>query len=292
MNPVPQAALVIIAQENGYFRANGLKVDISRFTTGKLAFDAVLGGAADVATVADIPIMYAAMSGQKPAVLATIERSGNSVKILARKDKGIRQPSDLRGKRIATFKGSSAEFFLDRFLRKHGMTQRDVEVVQLQPPDMVAAIARGDVAAISIWEPHIHNGRSQLQAGSAVFADPDVYTETFNIASSAEYAQTAKATLIAFLRALDRAALYVKQSPDDAIARVAAFVQMDPKVLREIWPNFDLSLAADPNLPNLLREQAEFAIQSGVLAKPDKLPDFRGVIDAKILAAARAPAKP
>lgn len=245
-----------------------------------------------MATVADIPIMYAAMSGQKPAVLATIERSGNSVKILARKDKGIRQPSDLRGKRIATFKGSSAEFFLDRFLRKHGMTQRDVEVVQLQPPDMVAAIARGDVAAISIWEPHIHNGRSQLQAGSAVFADPDVYTETFNIASSAEYAQTAKATLIAFLRALDRAALYVKQSPDDAIARVAAFVQMDPKVLREIWPNFDLSLAADPNLPNLLREQAEFAIQSGVLAKPDKLPDFRGVIDAKILAAARAPAKP
>ena len=43
------------------------------------------------------------MSGQKPAVLGTIERSGKSVKILARKDAGVDKPEDLRGKKIAFY---------------------------------------------------------------------------------------------------------------------------------------------------------------------------------------------
>ena len=107
-NPVPHSALPIIAKKKGYFKEEGLDVTVQEFTTGKLCFDAMLGGGADFSTVAETPIMYAGFSKQPVYVIATIESSPLSVKVLARKDKGVSKPGDLRGKAVGTFKGGSA----------------------------------------------------------------------------------------------------------------------------------------------------------------------------------------
>ena len=274
VNPVPQGALVILASENNYFKDEGLKVQISKFTTGKLAFDAVLGGAADLATVADIPIMYAAMSGQSPAVIATIERSGKSVKLLARGDRGVHNPQDLIGKKIGTFKASSAEFFLSKFLGKNQIPLERVTIVHLQPTDLVPAIVRGDLDAISIWEPNIFNAQKQIGPSSVTFVDPDVYTETFNITCTENYLRTNRSKVAAFLRALQRAEIFLKNSPDEALTKVASFTGLDPQVLKQIWPAFDLSLNVEPSLPALLRRQAEFAVASGTLGNLEDIRIF------------------
>jgi NitT/TauT family transport system substrate-binding protein len=274
VNPVPQTALVIVAFENHYFREEGIEAHISKFTTGKLAFDAVLGGAADIATVADIPIMYAAMSGQTPAVVATIERSGRSIKLLARKDEGVNTPDDLRGKKIGTFKASSAEFFLDRFLTKHQVSLNQVTVVQLQPTDLVPAILRGDLAAISIWEPNIYVAKRELGARALVFEDPAIYTEIVNMACTEAFFKGHGPEIRAVIRALRKAEAFIKASPKAALSTIATFTAMDQPTLESIWPAFDLTLGLDQGLPALLRSEAEFAVANGTLPSPARYPDF------------------
>jgi len=274
INPVPQVALVIVAVQNHYFQDEGIEAHISKFTTGKLAFDAVLGGAADIATVADTPIMYAAMSGQTPAVVATIERSGRSIKLLARKDEGVNAPEDLRAKKIGTFKASSAEFFLDRFLAKHQVPLDQVTIVQLQPTDLVPAILRGDLAAISIWEPNIYVAKRALGARAIVFEDPAIYTEVVNMACSEAYLKGHGAEIRAVIKALRKAEVFIRASPKAALATIASFTAMDQTTLESIWPAFDLSLGLDQSLPALLRSEAEFAIANGTLPATARYPDF------------------
>ncbi|MGH2524338.1 MAG: ABC transporter substrate-binding protein, partial [Anaerolineales bacterium] len=66
------SALVFVAQAQGYFAGEGLGVTIQPYTAGKFALAAVLEGQANLATVADIPIMFAATNGRPVAIVATI----------------------------------------------------------------------------------------------------------------------------------------------------------------------------------------------------------------------------
>ncbi len=66
--------------------------------------------------------------------LATIDK-GDFTYLVARKDRGIVNVSDLRGKRIGTTKGTIAEFHLGRFLALNGITLQDVTLVDVTTPD-------------------------------------------------------------------------------------------------------------------------------------------------------------
>ena len=215
-NPVPHSALPIIAKKKGFFEQEGLDVDVAEFTTGKLCFDAMLGGGADFSTVAETPLMYAGFSDQPVRIVATIVTSSETLKIVARKDAGVAKPSDLRGKPVGTFKGGNAEFFLAKFLKKHGLDLTDVKAIYMQPPELITAISRGDLAAISMWEPHAYNAAKALGDNAIVFSDNDLYVETFNIAVKSEFAETRGPVIEKFLRALLKAEKLLKNDPEAA----------------------------------------------------------------------------
>ena len=114
---LPDAALAHIAQKKGYFQHEGLDVTVQLHLIGKDALQSVIDGKADFATVAETPIMFEIMKGEKISIIATIDTSNKNIAILARKDKGILVPHDLKGRKIATTSGTIGEFFLWILLR-------------------------------------------------------------------------------------------------------------------------------------------------------------------------------
>ena len=138
------AVLAEVAQVKGYFRLEGLEVTPRLHPYGKPALDDLLAGKADFATVAETPVMFAIMNGAKISVIATIQNSSMNSAILARMDRGILTPGDLKGKRIAATLGTTSDFFMDALLALHGISRKDVEVVDLKAGEMADALARGD----------------------------------------------------------------------------------------------------------------------------------------------------
>ncbi len=284
-NPVPHSALPIIAKEKGYFEDEGLDVTVKEFTTGKLCFDAMLGGGAEFSTVAETPIMYAGFSQQPVWVVATIESSPLSVKILARKDKGVTTPTDLRGKKVGTFKGGSAEYFLAQFLKKHGMSMQDVRVTYMAPPALVTAIVRGDLAAIAMWEPHIYNGETGIGADAVTFTGEDIYTETFHIAVMKEYAEQNASTVESFLRALAKAEALIRSNPEEAKETILRAISIDPEILDHIWPNFRFDLVLEQEIIDLIEKEAAFAVESGAVPEDSAIPDYQTMFEPRFLRA-------
>jgi len=100
------------------------------------------------------------------------------------KDSPIRTLADLKGKRIAFGKGSSAHNLLVAALEKAGVAWSDITPAPLAPADATAAFVKGSVDAWSIWDPYL--SLAELKEGARVIAfDKDVHKpNAFYIAGS------------------------------------------------------------------------------------------------------------
>lgn len=283
--PIPHSALPIIAARKGYFKEEGLDVTVKEFTTGKLCFDAVLGGGAEFCTVAEVPLMFAGFSGQQAVIVTTIASSPKSLKIIARKDKGVEKPTDLKGKLVGTFKGGNAEYVLTQFLKKHGMTINDVKVTYMQPPELVAAITRGDLAAISMWEPNIYTAQKTIGGAAIVFTVEDLYAETFHIAVMRKLADEQGPTVEKFLRALAKAEVFLKNNNAEAKQEVATAINMDADTMNHLWPDFRFELGLNKALIELMTKEAQFAIESGARPAGTPIPNYRTMLEPQFLQA-------
>ncbi|CDH46919.1 ABC transporter substrate-binding protein [Candidatus Contendibacter odensensis] len=138
---------ILVAVKQGFFAAEGLQVTLQRHPFGKPALEALLRGEAEVATVAETPIIFASFGKTPFSVIAHYMTSGEH-SLVARADRGIRQVTDLRGRRVGVSVGTSAHYFLHVMLSDQGLTEADVERVSVPAPEH-------DVQKIEIGRAHV-----------------------------------------------------------------------------------------------------------------------------------------
>jgi ABC-type nitrate/sulfonate/bicarbonate transport system substrate-binding protein len=246
-----------------------------------LALDAMIGGQADVATVAETPVVFATYGGQKLRIIATM--SEEPMKIIANRTAGIAKLEDLKGKRIAVLVGTSADYFLSKVLAASGIATSDVKVTNLNPPDMVTALSRGDIDAYCAWEPHVIKGQQTLGDRAVVFTRNDIYTEMFNIVTSDEFVTKRAPAAAKLLKVLARASRYIEQNPGEAISITSKETNMDSVLLKGLWPEYAFGPALKQRLLDNLTGEIQWAKQAGIVKADAVAPDVRLVIYDKIL---------
>jgi ABC-type nitrate/sulfonate/bicarbonate transport system substrate-binding protein len=256
---IPHSALFQVAFAKGFFLAEGLEVIAQAHEFGKPALDSLLGGKADVATVADTPIMFAVTKGQKIYTLAILTTVNKATAIVARKDRGIASPEDLKGKRIGVARGTTAEFFLDSFLSTRGIERKEVQIVNLMPDEMPGALSQGKVEAVSIWKPAMKNSQNALGDKALVFYDETIYSDIFCLAAGSSFIEQHPGTIRKILKALLRAEAFMKQNPGETRRLIAQFIKMDQGLLEEIWDSFDFRVTLDQSLIVSLEDQTRWA---------------------------------
>ncbi len=269
----PDAALAQVAQTQGYYLQEGLDAIPQKHAYGRLALTAVLEGKADFATVAETPAMFAIMNGQKISIIATIQTSSRNNVIIARKDRGIHTPRDLKGRKIAVTSGTLLDFFLDSFLATTGMTRKSITVVNVKPEEMIDAVAGGKVDAISAWSYVVIEAQHRLGDKGITFLDEEIYTQTFNVIATEEFVRKNPAKVVKLLHALVKAEEFVGKNPEEAQAIVANFCGIEKAVIKEMWAVEDFSVTLDQSLVLALEDEAAWAIKNGFIEKM-KIPNF------------------
>ncbi len=134
---------------------------------------------ADVATHADTQALRNSVAHPDVRIIMTVTEG--HYRIVARKSAGIARLSDLRGKKIGTLTATSAAYHLNRMLAKAGLSEADCTVIRVPIADMPAALAKGDIDALAIWEPEISLAQKAIGADAIVFKDDKAYRELFNL---------------------------------------------------------------------------------------------------------------
>jgi sulfonate transport system substrate-binding protein len=148
---------LLIAKDRGELEKrlarDGTTVSWVEFQSGPPLIEALSAGAIDFGYTGDTPPIYAQAAGVDFVYVASIPQPGASSAILVRNASNIARLADLRGKKIAVVKGSSAHNVLVRVLERAHVDWNDITPVYLQPADAGAALRAGNVDAWSIWDP-------------------------------------------------------------------------------------------------------------------------------------------
>ncbi|MBB3391704.1 sulfonate transport system substrate-binding protein [Rhizobium sp. BK275] len=133
----------------------GITVSWSEFTSGPPLLEALGAGALDFGATGDVPPLFAQAAGGALYYVGIYRGSPAGSAILVRKDSPIKTLEDLRGKKVAFKRGSSAHNVTVKVFRKAGLKPEDVQQVDLAPPDAAAAFKNGSIDAWSIWDPYL-----------------------------------------------------------------------------------------------------------------------------------------
>jgi ABC-type nitrate/sulfonate/bicarbonate transport system substrate-binding protein len=277
---LPTLALVFVAKDEGLFAAEGVDVVERRFPTGRAALDALLAGEVDVATAYETPVAGSAFSSQALRILTTLHASRSSTRVVARSDRGVRDPPSVRGKRIGVPPGTNADFFLDVFLAGAGVHPAEVQRVAMPPAEAGPMLARGEVDAVAIWLPH---GREPRALGvETVELESDTYVETSMLVTRDEVAATRREALRRVLRALSRAEASVQADPRIAVAALRrVFPEVREEDLREDVARVTYQLGLSNVQLRLLERAAEWQGERRGLEGP--FPNLRRLLLPELL---------
>lgn len=149
------------------------------FQFGPPMLEALGAGAIDLGSVGDTPPVFAQVGGIDLVYAAASPSAEHAVLVPA--NSSIKTLADLKGKRVAFGKGSSAQNVAIKALALAGLTLRDVEAIHLPPADATSAFNGGKIDAWVVWDPYY--AIAVQHYGARVIAD----TSDVRLASSAYY---------------------------------------------------------------------------------------------------------
>jgi NitT/TauT family transport system substrate-binding protein len=222
--PISEALGAVIADREGFFKAEGLDVEITKFESGATAVPVLQSGRLDVALSNTVSTLQAIGQGLDAVVLApgAVVRSAppdTTTALLALKD-NIKSIKDLEGKRVAVnVINSSAWLHAVAALDKQGVDWRKVRFTEIPFPQMNDPLLNGQVDAIGQVDPFrsalMATGKAEILSWTYVETAPG--TDITQYIALGPWAQKNHETATKFARAVMKGAQFA--STNEAATR-------------------------------------------------------------------------
>ncbi len=192
---------VMTGINHGEFAEEGITIELTPFQDGPSEIAAMEGGSIDLAYIGKGAHRLCILGS---AIIFAPSSVHTSDKVIVTAESGIKELSDLAGKKIGYNPGSSSETTLDNALANAGLTRDDVTLNALDPDYMVAAMLSGDLDACVTWNPYSNQILTSLE-GSWELEFTDGSTNMSSWICLPSYAESNRDTLVRFSRALYKA---------------------------------------------------------------------------------------
>lgn len=285
--------LPFVAEAAGSWKEAGVDLNTIEFESGRDSMQALLAGSADFSASTDTPVVFAALQGLRPLILVNYSRYSRDMKIVVRRDGAIdpSKPASLKGRKIATRVGTSGQYMLAKYLELGGLAPADVEVVDLTPSNMTAALIRGDIDGFAWSSQSAVVADRQSGGKTAVMTQEGLerYFQSHQLLLTSDRVVKEKPDLVAAaVRALQGAERRI--AADSGWAElISQRIRTPPKEIREATSEFTFKITFDERFLDDLVAEAEWAVAAGLAKRPagDLRALFRGlIVDAPVKAAA------
>jgi len=266
------AILVWIAHEKGFFRDQGLNVDVELFQSGLSAAKAVLSGETHLSTTADSAFVGQSFERPDLRLLATISTS-ETTRLVGRKDRGVEKAANLSGKRIGVTLASASEYFLTRYLTLNGIPTDAPILIDMKPAEIAEKLVRGDIDAGFTWEPFIGNAEFQLKDNAVTLPGQLDQIYYFMLLSTEPWLKKNPDKAEKIIRALIAAEVFTIDEAPEAKAIIQKRFGYQTADLDRVWRLHNLSINLPQELLFALEQQAAWQIQKK-LTRSKTIPNF------------------
>jgi NitT/TauT family transport system substrate-binding protein len=270
--PSLYSLFIWVAEDQDFFKKNGLDLAMTEYDSGVSAVNNLIEGKVEIATAADSVLVSNILDAPDLMILGVID-AVEDIRVIGRKDHGVHQLSDLKGKRIGLMRKSSSEFFLDRLLAMEGIPSQDVKIFNLSPSQQVEAITRGELDAVVIWQPFNRQILQALGTNAVIFSAQSKQDFYWLLISKNKLIHEQPEVVRRFLSALLMAENFVKGNETESKKIAMRRLGFDMPYLESIWKNNKFNVSLPQGLLLTMEDQARWLISSG-LTKKTEIPDF------------------
>lgn len=288
-----------VAHEEGLYddfeKETGVKVSILYFESGRDVNNAYASKSLDVATFGSSPISLGTTNKLGYEIIFLNDLIGDSEALAVSAD--IKTSKDLSGKTIATPFASTSHYSLLNYLKNEGV--EDVNVIDLQPQDILAAWQRGDIDGAYVWPPVLAEIQdagntlitsAQLAEQGAITAD----VTTAYIEFAEKYPSLVKEYVNVLVKANDviindseKAKVdgenYLQVSEEKAAAQIAGsiWLTLEDQLNEKYLGTSD----GESGLASTVKSTADFHVTQGNLDASLELEEYQSLVDSSFVEA-------
>jgi NitT/TauT family transport system substrate-binding protein len=284
----PGFGALFVADEKGYFKDEGLQVELDLVEDQTNRVQAMQSGEKDGAGMtADTWVRWIAEGVDAQQVLATDASKGGDG-IVAKKD--IATVTDLKGVEVGVSQGSTAAFLLGYVLDQEGLSLDDVKQADMSPADAGAAFASGKIPAAATWEPWLTKAR-EMPDGHVLASTEDYPVVITTVALLRDFIEKHPDSVQALVNGVGKAIEFMRQNPEEAAAIIGKKVNLKPDEVQASFKTLELygleenkKLFGTPDSPGTIFDVVDAAgkiwTETGTI---DKAPDPASGIDGEFV---------
>ncbi|MDW5444282.1 sulfonate ABC transporter substrate-binding protein [Polaromonas sp. SM01] len=271
------AVNLVILKQQGVLekRFPNTRIQWAEFPAGPQLLEALSVGSLEFGLTGDSPPVFAQAAGKDLLYVGAEPPKPDSSAILVLNDSPLKTLADLKGRKIALQKGSSAHYLLVRAVEKAGLQWSDIQPIYLPPADARAAFERKSVDAWAIWDPFYAAIELAIKPRALATGRDLSSNNSFYLASGAFATQHSQA-LGALLEELSRADVYAQTQRKDTIKLISSFSGLDAGVVSLFIQRRPKSPVSPLSAATVADQQrvADAFLKLGLIPKPIKVADI------------------
>ncbi|WP_025598403.1 ABC transporter substrate-binding protein [Burkholderia sp. WSM2230] len=223
-----------ILEASGQLKNLPYRIEWFNFPAAQPLGEALNAGAVDVGGLGDAPLIFALAAGARVRAVAATRSNPRDLAIVVGPHSPLADVASLKGKRLATTRGSIGHYLALAALKKANLAASDVTFVFLAPADAKAALASGSVDAWSVWDPYTALGESRDH--DRIIANGVGLSEGLSYQVATETAIAGKrAQLADFLRRVAIGQRWALTHPDEVAAMQSRVTGLPTDVLKTVY---------------------------------------------------------
>jgi NitT/TauT family transport system substrate-binding protein len=270
--PTELNAMVYVAEDQKFFARNGLQVTLKAYDSGATAAAGMLNAEADIALVAEFPIVRQVFNRKDIINFGTITKYENTYMIW-RTDSGITTIQDLKGKRIGVTLQTISEFYLGRILDLNGMNIQQVTLIDTKAAESETALLAGKIDAVATWEPWVTQINQRMGKEAITRALQSGQYAYWNLVSTTDWIKKHSNIMRRLMKSLVQAEGDIARHQNEARAIVRKRMNFDDTYMEIIWPRYQFALSLEQSLITAMEDEARWLIKNN-LTKEKNVPNF------------------
>ena len=223
-----------ILEASGQLKDLPYQIEWFNFPAAQPLGEALNAGAVDVGGLGDAPLVFALAAGAQVRAVAATRSHPVDLAIVVGAHSPLTDVTGLKGKRIATTRGSIGHFLVLAALKKANIPLSDVTLVFLAPADAKAALASGSVDAWSVWDPY--TALSESRDHDRILVNGVGLSEGLSYQVATERAIADKRAVLAdFLRRVALGQQWALSHPEEVAAMQSRVTGLPPDVLKTVY---------------------------------------------------------
>jgi NitT/TauT family transport system substrate-binding protein len=268
----PVFSAYYVAQQEGLFKKHGLDVRINTGPSGSAMVSFLINGQIESAFGSEIAGVANHNLDPNVVVVAQATRLVRWIAIVGRNVDNLEQ---LKGKKIGVARGSGGEVFWLALVDRLKLNAADYTVVNVEAPEMIAALERGNIDAYAVWEPWVTRGLAAVKNTKVLRDQEGILEQGVYIYMNLGWIKKNPEQAEGFVRALIEATDVINKDRKRAAKDVSDFLKsLDPQLVEQLMTKLRFEMVLDDFTISLFRLAETQLTQQGKLTKPLDLGAF------------------